>query len=28
VKKQFVNRLWGLPMYYGAVLLLAWSVAR
>jgi uncharacterized membrane protein YhhN len=23
----FINRLWGLPLYYGAQLLLAWSVA-
>jgi uncharacterized membrane protein YhhN len=27
VKKEFLNRLWGLPMYYGAQLLFAWSVA-
>lgn len=27
VRPAFVNRLWGLPLYYGAQLLLAWSVA-
>jgi uncharacterized membrane protein YhhN len=27
VRRAFVNRLWGLPLYYGAQLLLAWSVA-
>jgi uncharacterized membrane protein YhhN len=27
VKRAFVNRLWGLPLYYAAQLLLAWSVA-
>jgi uncharacterized membrane protein YhhN len=26
VDSGFVNRLWGLPLYYGAQLLLAWSV--
>ena len=26
VHKSFVNRLWGLPLYYGAQLLFAWSV--
>ena len=26
VKKEFVNRLWGLPVYYGACLLFAWSI--
>lgn len=27
VRESFVNRLWGLPLYYAAQLLLAWSVA-
>lgn len=27
VRPAFVNRLWGLPLYYGAQLMLAWSVA-
>lgn len=27
VQESFVNRLWGLPLYYAAQLLLAWSVA-
>ncbi|MFZ0493262.1 MAG: lysoplasmalogenase family protein, partial [Acidimicrobiia bacterium] len=26
VAPGFVNRVWGLPLYYGAQLLLAWSV--
>jgi uncharacterized membrane protein YhhN len=26
VKQAFVNRLWGIPLYYGAQLLFAWSV--
>jgi uncharacterized membrane protein YhhN len=28
VKPGFVNRAWGLPVYYFSTLLLAWSVAR
>ncbi len=28
VKRAFVNRLWGLPLYYGAQLLFAWSVVQ
>jgi uncharacterized membrane protein YhhN len=27
VREGFVNRLWGLPLYYASQLLLAWSVA-
>lgn len=27
VRPSFVNRLWGLPLYYAAQVLLAWSVA-
>lgn len=27
VSKSFVNRAWGLPLYYAAQLLIAWSVA-
>ena len=27
VHRSFVNRAWGLPAYYGAQLLLAWSIA-
>jgi uncharacterized membrane protein YhhN len=27
VRESLVNRLWGLPLYYAAQLLLAWSVA-
>lgn len=27
VRESFVNRLWGLPLYYASQLLLAWSVA-
>ena len=27
VKPGFVNRLWGLPVYYAAQLILAWSIA-
>jgi len=26
VKKEFINRAWGLPFYYGAQLLFAWSL--
>jgi uncharacterized membrane protein YhhN len=28
VAKSFANKLWGLPLYYGAQLLLAWTVGR
>jgi uncharacterized membrane protein YhhN len=28
VKRGFVNRLWGLPLYYGAQLIFAFSIAR
>ena len=27
VWSSFVNRLWGLPLYYAAQLLIAWSIA-
>ena len=27
VEKSFTNKLWGLPLYYGAQLVLAWTVA-
>lgn len=27
VAKGFINRAWGLPLYYGAQLLIAWSIA-
>lgn len=27
IARSFVNRLWGLPLYYGAQLLIAWSIA-
>jgi uncharacterized membrane protein YhhN len=27
VAKSFTNKLWGLPLYYGAQLILAWTVA-
>jgi len=27
VKRGFVNRLWGLPLYYAAQLIIAWSIA-
>ncbi|MCG3172088.1 MAG: hypothetical protein GMKNLPBB_00233 [Myxococcota bacterium] len=27
VKKEFLNRAWGLPFYYGGQLILAWSTA-
>jgi hypothetical protein len=27
VAPGFVNRLWGIPLYYGAQLLFAWSVS-
>ncbi len=28
VQRGFANRVWGLPLYYGAQLILAWSVVR
>lgn len=28
VAKGFINRVWGLPVYYAAQLLIAWSLAR
>jgi hypothetical protein len=27
VKRGFLNRLWGLPLYYAAQLIIAWSIA-
>jgi len=27
IAKEFINRLWGLPLYYAAQLIIAWSIA-
>ena len=27
ISKDFINRAWGLPLYYAAQLLIAWSIA-